>query len=246
MTLFELRNVTKRFGKTLALDNVSLRVARGSLVGLVGRNGSGKTTLLHHVTGLVLPTSGIVHTLGVPAATLDRAELARMGVVHQHDAMIEWMTAAQMLRYVSSFYDRWDRQLEERLVRELDVSLDQRIGAMSPGNRQKLSIVLATSHHPELLLLDEPLSDLDPIARQTVIRLLLDRFMTDEMTIVISSHMLHDIETVVDHIVCLEQGRIVADDALDVLKERHGMNLEQIFALLAGGSGTGAREAVAP
>ena len=102
------------------------------------------------------------------------------------------------------------------------------------------------SHHPELLLLDEPLSDLDPIAGQTVIRLLLDRFMTDEMTIVISSHMLHDIETVVDHIVCLEQGRIVADDALDALKERHGMNLEQIFALLAGGRAAGTREVMVP
>jgi ABC-2 type transport system ATP-binding protein len=106
-------------------------------------------------------------------------------------------------------------------VERLEVDPKAKVGAMSPGNRQKLALVMATCHHPDLLLLDEPLSDLDPMARQALLSMLLDRFSSDEMTIVISSHMLRDIEPVVDRIVCLERGRVTADGALDDLKERY-------------------------
>jgi ABC-2 type transport system ATP-binding protein len=217
----EVRDVTKRYGRTVALDGVTLAIPRRSIVGLVGRNGSGKTTLLRHITGLVLPDSGECVTLGRPAAQLDRAELSRIGAVHQHDRLLEWMRAGQLLEYVGSFYDRWDRELERSLLETLDVDTQARVGAMSPGTLQKLALVVATCHHPELLLLDEPLSDLDPIARQSVLAMLLDRFSSDDMTIVISSHMLRDIEPVVDRIICLDRGRVVADDGLDELKERY-------------------------
>jgi ABC-2 type transport system ATP-binding protein len=218
---FELQGVTKRYGRTVALDDVTLAVPRRSIVGLVGRNGSGKTTLLRHVTGLVLPDGGECVTLGRPASKLGRSELSRLGVVHQGGRLLEWMRAGQLLEYVSSFYDTWDRELERVLAAELELDPGARVGSMSSGTLQKLSLVVATCHRPELLLLDEPLSDLDPIARQSVLAMLLDRFTSDEMTIVISSHMLHDIEPVVDRVVCLEAGRVVADDELDVLKERY-------------------------
>jgi ABC-2 type transport system ATP-binding protein len=217
----ELRGVTKRYGRTLALDDVALAIPGRSIVGLVGRNGSGKTTLLRHVTGLVLPDAGECRTLGVPAARLGRRELARIGAVHQEDRFLPWMTARQLLDYVGSFHARWDRELERRLLGWMEVDPGARVGALSPGSLQKLALVAATCHHPELLLLDEPLSALDPIARRTVLGLLLDRFSSDDTTIVISSHMLGDLEPVVDRIVCLEAGRVVADDALDALKERY-------------------------
>jgi ABC-2 type transport system ATP-binding protein len=229
----ELAGVTKRYGSTLALDDVSVRIPRRSIVGLVGRNGSGKTTLLRHITGLVLPDAGGCMTLGAPAAKLGRRELARIGVVNQHDPLLEWMRGSQLLKYVSAFYESWDQELQRSLVDRLELDTSRRVGAMSPGNLQKLALVLATCHHPELLLLDEPLSDLDPIARRSVLSMLLDRFSTDDITIVVSSHMLHDIETVVDRIIMLESGRVVADAALDDLKERYSDNLEGIFVLLA-------------
>jgi ABC-2 type transport system ATP-binding protein len=218
---FELRAVEKRYGRTEALKDVTVAVPRRSIVGLVGRNGAGKTTLLHHVTGLVLPDRGSCMTLGRPAAELGRAELSRMGAVHQEDRLVSWMTGRQLLAYVASFHETWDRDLERSLLAELEVDTTKRVGALSPGVRQKLALVLATCHHPELLLLDEPLADLDPVARHTMLRLLLDRFNTDDMTIVISSHMLLDIEPVVDRLICLEAGRVVADDGLDDLKERY-------------------------
>jgi ABC-2 type transport system ATP-binding protein len=233
-SVIELRGVTKRYGRTVALDDVTVSIPRHSIVGLVGRNGSGKTTLLRHVTGLVLPDSGECMTLGQSASKLGRRELSRLGAVHHDDRLLDWMRASQLVRYISSFHDGWDRELERTLAGALELDLQARVGAMSPGTRQKLSLVLATCHHPELLLLDEPLSALDPIARQSVLAMLLERFSSDDMTIVISSHMLRDIEPVVDRIVCLEAGRVIADDALDDLKERHGLGLEDIFRLLVG------------
>ncbi|MCL4865700.1 MAG: ABC transporter ATP-binding protein [Gemmatimonadales bacterium] len=219
--VFECQAITKRYGKTVALDQVTLAIASRQIVGLAGRNGSGKTTLLRHMTGYCLPDEGSAHTLGTPTPVLDRAELARIGVVEQGDPLIPWMKARQLLRYVSSFYTTWDRDLEATLMTELEVDPEAKVGAMSPGSRQKLSLVVATCHHPELLLLDEPLSALDPIARQSVLGMLLDRFSSDAMTIVISTHMLRDIEPVINRLVCLEQGRVVADEELDVLRERH-------------------------
>jgi ABC-2 type transport system ATP-binding protein len=114
------------------------------------------------------------------------------------------------------------------------LDVNAKIGTMSPGTLQKLALIVATCHHPALLLLDEPLSDLDPVARKSVLALLLDRFSSEDMTIVISSHMLHDIEPVVDRIICLDAGRIVADDTLDALKEQYGMDLQGIFTALVG------------
>ncbi len=215
----EMLDITKRFGKKIALESVSLTLPARSLVGLVGRNGSGKTTLLRHVVGLYLPTSGECRTLGTASHYLGPTELERIGFSQQRDNFLDWMRARQLIRYVSAFYPRWDRDLEEYFVGLLDIDLEARMGTASPGNVQKVSFVLATCHHPELLLLDEPLSDLDPIARHDVLTILLDRFERDDVTMVISSHLLYDIERIVESIVCLEKGRIVADATLDELKE---------------------------
>ncbi|CAN5626832.1 hypothetical protein BH23GEM9_BH23GEM9_05100 [soil metagenome] len=218
---FELSGVAKRFGTRVALEAVSVVVPRRSIVGLIGRNGSGKSTLMRLVAGLYLPDAGECTTLGRRTAELGAGELSRLGLVEQHASLIPWMQAGQLLRYVSSFYPAWDSQLERRLIAELEVDPTERVSGMSPGNRQKLALVAATCHHPSLLLLDEPLSDLDPIARQSVLLMLLDRFSSHEMTIVISSHMLHDIEPVVNRIVCLDDGMVAADDDIDSLRERH-------------------------
>jgi ABC-2 type transport system ATP-binding protein len=231
---FALTNVTKRFNDKVALDQVSVALTEPSIVGLVGKNGSGKTTLLRHIVGLQLPTSGSCTTMGRATVDLDAAELSRIGMAHQQDTLLGWMKAGQLIRYVARFYETWDEELERHLVKRLEIDLKANVLTKSPGNRQKLSLLLAVCHHPTLLLLDEPLSDLDPIVRRDVVEELLDRFRRDEMAIVISSHLLHDLERIADRIICLDKGCIVEDASLDTIKDRYGVNLDQAFRQLVG------------
>lgn len=217
----ELTNVTKRFGKTVALQDVTLRLPRGEVIGLVGRNGSGKSTLLNHLTGLLLPTSGACFAFGVPTKSLGAAQLARIGAMWQHGRLVPWMNVGRLLRYVGGFYDTWDVAYVDALVDRLQIDRNARVGTLSPGRLQQVSLVLALGHRPELLLLDEPLSDLDPDARRDALRILLDVFERDRPTIVISSHLLHDIEPVVTRVVALNDGAVTCDAELDELKERY-------------------------
>lgn len=218
---FELDKLTKKFGSTTALDGVTLAVSTRRIVGLIGRNGCGKTTLLNQVVGLQLPTSGSCTTLGQPAESLGPRELSRIGMVWQEGRYLDWMSVDQHIRYVASFYERWDEERERDLVMQLELDRKAKIGSLSPGNAQKLGIILAVCHHPDLLLLDEPMSALDPIAREQVLAFLLDLLNDDGVTTVISSHVLRDIESIVDWIVCLERGRVIVDAALDELQERY-------------------------
>jgi ABC-2 type transport system ATP-binding protein len=230
----QFTRVTRRFDRRTALDDVTLAIPAGAVIGLIGRNGSGKSTLLNHATGLLLPSSGRVTTFGVPSAALGSAELTRIGAMSQQARFIDWMSVTRLVRYVGGFHARWDEARVARLRERLELDGDARVGGLSPGHRQRLGLLLALGHHPELLLLDEPLSDLDPTARRTVLEILLEVYDEDRPTIVISSHLLHDIEPVVTHVVSLANGRVTADAELDVLKERHGANLEQLFPILTG------------
>lgn len=217
---FEVKKLTKKFGEVTALDGVSLSIPEGSVVGLIGRNGGGKTTLVRCLIGLYLPTSGECRTLGCPGDRLGPDELSRIGVVHQENPLLDWMTVKQHLRYVASFYRTWDQDREARLLHELELEPKARVGTLSTGNAQKLGILLAVCHRPALLLLDEPVSALDPIAREAFFRFLLELLQEDGSTILISSHVLRDIERVVNHVVCLDRGRVKVNASLDALQER--------------------------
>jgi ABC-2 type transport system ATP-binding protein len=219
--VFETKDLTKKFDATVALDHVTLGVPKGSIVGLVGKNGCGKTTLLRHLVGLHLPTSGTSTTLGRPSGKLGHDELVRIGNVPQENRFLDWMDVDQHIRYVASFYPRWDRDREKRLLEDLELSPGVQVGALSPGNAQKLALVLALGHHPELLVLDEPVSALDPIARGKLLSFLLELLREDDATIVISSHVLRDVEQVVDRVICLDEGRLKVSEPLDDLKERY-------------------------
>lgn len=220
-SVFATRDLTKRFDEVVALDHVDLTIDGHSIVGLLGRNGSGKTTLLNHLMGLQLPSEGSVMTLGVPAETIDHEQLVQIGFVPQEIRLLDWMTVDQHLRYVSSFYPRWDLERQNQLACELELDPQALVGSLSTGNLQKLAIILAVCHHPTLLVLDEPVSDLDPIVRGKLLEFLLDLLREDRATIIISSHVLRDVERIVDWVLCLDRGRLVTDQGLDDLKERY-------------------------
>lgn len=213
--------LVKLFGERIALDGVTTEVQRGRVVGLVGRNGSGKTTLLRCLDGTMLPTRGRARLFGMESRVLGDPELARIGIVHQENRFLPWMTARAHFDFTRTFFERWDTVREKRLLDAFELDLEQRIGTMSPGSVQKLAIVTSVCHHPDVLLMDEPGAALDPQGRAILLEMLSEILREDQPAIVVSSHLLHDIERTVDWILCVERGRIVRDAPLDDLQERY-------------------------
>ncbi len=202
-----------------AVCDLTSSVGKRKIIGLLGRNGSGKTTLLHTLVGLILPDSGSSSLFGVSSRDLGPAEMRRIGFVHQEGGYIETMNTRTHLDYIGSFYPRWDREREERLLGLFELDVSRAVGDLSTGDKQKLGIILAVCHHPEILLLDEPASALDPIVRRELFQLLFEVVEEDDATILISSHILMDVEKVIDHVWFLRQGRLVIDQPLDTLQE---------------------------
>jgi len=219
--MVQIRGLSKAFDEVQALHGVDLDVGRGRIIGLLGANGAGKSTLLRHIIGLYLPDAGTCTTLGCDAARLGPAELARIGYVHQEGELIDWMKVKQLIRYVSVYYPKWNQQLQQRCIAEYEISLNARVGSLSPGQRQRLAILIAICFEPELLILDEPAAALDPLARAQFLDLLLEMIQDQNRTIVISSHILSDVEKVIDHAVIMKAGRIITDCAFDELREKY-------------------------
>ena len=217
--IVKMHSISKRFGEIQALDNIDLEIRSGKIIGLLGANGSGKSTLLRHIIGLYLADQGECITFGADAAKLGPKELGRIGYVHQEGELIEWMTTRQLIRYVSAYYKNWNYKLESKYITDFDISLEASVGSLSPGQRQKLAILLAIGFEPELLILDEPASALDPIARSQFLDLLLQIIQNENRTIIISSHILSDVEKVMDHTLIMREGKILRDSSLDSLRE---------------------------
>jgi ABC-2 type transport system ATP-binding protein len=217
--IVEIKTLTKKFDTVTALNELSLEIHPGRIVGLVGANGGGKSTLLRHIVGLYLPDQGSCLTLGREAARLSPAELGRIGYVHQEGELIDWMTVPQLIRYVAAYYPTWNGELEHQFIARFELPLEPRVGTLSPGQRQKLAILLAIGFEPGLLILDEPAAALDPLARHEFLELLLDIIQDAGRTIIISSHILSDVEKVIDHVLILDKGKILRDCAFDELQE---------------------------
>jgi ABC-2 type transport system ATP-binding protein len=218
--IVQMRKVCKQFGNIKALDDINLQIYPGRIIGLLGANGAGKSTLLRNIIGLYLQDEGECITFGSVAKKLGPKELARIGYVHQEGELLDWMTVRQLISYVSAYYQSWNRELEEKYVEDFEISTQARVGSLSPGQRQRLSILLAIGFEPELLILDEPAAALDPLARAQFLDLLLQIIQTENRTIIISSHILSDVEKVIDHAVIMKKGRILLDCSFDELRER--------------------------
>lgn len=225
----EARELSLRYDANTVLRQVSLDVPTGAVVGLVGRNGAGKSTLLRCLAGLTLPDSGSSSLLGCPSSALNDEVRARIGYVSQAGDLLPWLTVAQHVRCIGSFHPRWQEARAQALCGRLQLDWNGKASSLSVGDQQKLALVLALGHDPDLLLLDEPVASLDPLARREFMRLL---FETDAnrptpRTVLISSHLLSDLERVVSHVVFLRDGQVQLQGAWDELLEsvrlvRHG------------------------
>lgn len=217
--IVQMQGVSKRFGNIQALNNIDFSVSQGQIIGLLGANGAGKSTLLRCIVGLYLADKGQCTTFGTDAAKLSPKELSRIGYVHQEGELLDWMTVGQLIRYVSAYYKNWNHRLEAKYIADFEISLDDRVGTLSPGQRQKVAILLAIGFEPQLLILDEPASALDPIARSQFLDLLVQIIQDGSRSIIISSHILSDIEKVIDHCIIMWKGSILCDGSFDGLRE---------------------------
>ncbi|MEZ6061754.1 MAG: ABC transporter ATP-binding protein [Planctomycetaceae bacterium] len=218
-SIIQMHNVTKRFGQKTVLDALSYSLRPGTVTGLLGTNGSGKTTLLKCALGLQTPQAGTITVFGEPTLELSAAAKARLAYVPQEVSLYPWMKVRQIIAYIRAFYPRWNDQLIARLVSEWNLPVDDRVGTLSTGQTQKLAIVMALGHEPDLLVLDEPVASLDPDARRRFLATLLDMAMSGERTVLFSTHITSDLERVADQVAVLQNGTITWDDELSSLKD---------------------------
>jgi ABC-2 type transport system ATP-binding protein len=217
--VIRLDRLTRRFGRRIVLDALDFNVPAGSVVGLLGTNGAGKTTLIKCALGLIRADSGSAIILGEKAQSLSAAAKGKLGYVPQVVALYPWMTVGQTIEYTRAFYPHWNDDLVDDLLRDWKVYAGDKVGALSVGTLQKVAIILALAHEPELLVLDEPAASLDPAARREFLRVVLSIASTGKRTIVFSTHITSDLERVADRVAILAGAKIVYHDELDALKD---------------------------
>ena len=214
-----VRGLHLAYGAQPVLRGLDWTLEPGQVVGLLGRNGAGKTTLMEALLGLRDAQAGEVSLFGLPAARLDDAARARIGYVPQQGALFEELRAEELLAYFRSFYPRWNAAKVEGLLSRWEVPRHLPIARMSGGQQQRLSIIRALAHEPDLLVLDEPVASLDPLARRDFLREMVEQVLDRGTTVVFSTHILSDLERVAFNVAFLQAGRIVLQAPLDELLE---------------------------
>jgi len=226
-TVLEAHGLGKRYGRRWALSDCTLSVPAGRIVGLVGPNGAGKTTLLRLAVGLLSPTTGTLSVLGGRPAASPR-QLGRVGFVAQETPAYPNLSVADHLRLGGWLNERWDRGLAERRIAQLGLDPRQRAGRLSGGQRAQLALTLAVAKRPDLLVLDEPVASLDPLARREFMRAIGDIAAEQGVSVVLSSHLVSDLERVCDFMIVLVDSRVRLAGPVEELAAADGRSLEDL------------------
>lgn len=215
------RNLHKRYSGRRVLDDVSFSIPKGAVLGLVGGNGAGETTLIRILVGLLMPESGAAVILDELALQMTDAAKTRLGYVPQKPEALNWMTVESMLQFVASFYPRWDSEYMWNALMRWNITPSLRLSKLSPGERQRVALIRVLAACPELLILDEPASALDPVARRDFLREIALRAGEAGMTVLFSTHIVSDVERVASHVCFLHEGKLMLNTTMDDLKETH-------------------------
>ena len=217
--------LTRWFGPTLALDNVDLTLPVGKIVGLLGPNGSGKTTLIKILNGLLQPSEGMALIDGMLPGPETKAVISYLP---DRGYFPDWMRVGDMTDMFADFYADFDRSKAEDMCRALGLAADARIKTLSKGTREKMQLMLVRSRAAKLYLLDEPIAGVDPAAREFIMQTILTNY-NENGTVLISTHLISDIEQVLDEAVFLQQGRVVLHEPVDSIRERTGESVDALF-----------------
>lgn len=216
-----ITDLSRRFGSTIALDHVTLTIARGTVFGLVGENGAGKTTLIRHLLGLHRAQVGTVRTFGLDPVSQPVEVLSRIGYLSEERDLPDWMRLGELMSYTRAFYPRWDDRFARDLLTMFDLDPGQKVRTLSRGQRARAALLVASAHRPEFLVLDEPSSGLDPSARYDILATIVRTVADEGRTVILSSHLLHEVQRVADQVAMLHQGRLLLNERVDDLLARH-------------------------
>ncbi len=220
-SVIEVHDLSRRFGSVMAIRDVSLSIPRGVVFGLVGENGAGKTTLIKHLLGLLKPQSGTVAVFGLNPVRDPVGVLGRVGYLSEDRNMPEWMRVGELMRYSQGFYPNWDDAFAAELCTTFELNQDQKIRTLSRGQRARAGLLVALAHRPELLLLDEPSSGLDPIVRRDILGAIVRTVADEGRTVIFSSHLLDEVERVADRVAMMHRGRLVMNEELPEVIATH-------------------------
>jgi ABC-2 type transport system ATP-binding protein len=213
--------LSRRFGRTLALDDVSVEVPRGEVFGLVGENGAGKTTLIQHLLGRFRAQSGTVRVFGLDPVRDPVGVLARVGYLSEERDLPGWLRVGELMGYLQAFYPGWDERYVEELLRRFELDPGAKLMSLSQGQRARAGLVAAMAHRPDLLLLDEPSAGLDPVVRRDILHAIVRTVADEGRTVLFSSHLLDEVERVSDRVAMIDRGRIVLCGRVDEVKAEH-------------------------
>jgi ABC-2 type transport system ATP-binding protein len=219
--LVDVRGLSRRYGKNVALDSVNFSVSAGRVYGLVGANGAGKTTLLKHLLGLLRPQRGSVRVFGYDPVLNPVEVLQRVGYLSEQREMPEWMRISELLRYLKAYHPTWDMAFAYKLLDTFNLDASKKISALSQGMRAQTGLIAALAHRPELLILDEPSNGLDAVVRRDIIDAVIRTVAEEGRCVIFSSHLLDEMERTCDHVTMIHDGRITFDCDLDAIKETH-------------------------
>ena len=219
--VIEIHRLSRQFGTNKALDDVSLTVPRGGVFGLIGGNGAGKTTLIKHLLGMLQAKSGTVRVFGLDPVENPVGTLGRIGYLSEDRDLPDWMSVRELMRYTQAFFPTWDEVYAEELREMFDLDAKAKIKSLSRGQRARAGLLAALAHRPELLVLDEPSSGLDPVVRRDILGAIIRTIADEGRTVLFSSHLLDEVERVADQVAIIHKGRMVLASSMDSIKDTH-------------------------
>ena len=223
--VLQATNLTKRYHGTLALDGLTLELPKGKIVGLLGPNGSGKTTFIKLAAGLLTPNAGELTVCGEKIGTQTKAMISYLP---DRPYFSRQRKVSEMLDFFQDFYEDFDRQRAEQMLAALGIALDVKFKTLSKGNQEKVQLVLVMSRRAKLYLLDEPIGGVDPAARDYILNTIISNY-DPEATVLISTHLISDVERVLDEFVFLYQGKVIRSGNADETREETGKSLDELF-----------------
>lgn len=225
MNLLEIKNLNKSFGETHILKDINLVIPKGKIIGLLGKNGTGKTTLIKLINDLLTPTSGEILINGNPVGIESKKIISYLP---ERTYLDKSMTVDKVIRYFKDFYDNFDSKKAYELLKKLDLDTTQKLSHMSKGMQEKVQLVLVMSRTADLYILDEPLGGVDPATRDYILDTILTNF-NEGASIIISTHLITDIERILDEVIFIDKGKIMLTSDTDTLREKEGVSIDEVF-----------------